>query len=303
MDYSMDKLISVISPIYNAVEFLDKMFDSLENQTYSNWELILVNDFSSDNSEDIIKAKAKDDKRIKLINRDTKGGTAVKGIEYGLPFCSGDYFFFMSQDDFFDYDFLEKCLKKAEETDADVVIPNMYLYYGDHSDRLGHFPDNGDYDVVISGRDAFYESLGWNIHSNTFKRMNLTKSVGYKAEYYNSCEYYGRTVFLEAKKIVFCDANFYYRQNNSQAITKNFHYFQIDILTTDILLLEKLYQVKYDKEKVVCRLNDVKAEYKGWLKTALATPVNNVKERIYMIKAIIANGIKLKRLSKMIKVM
>lgn len=293
----MNKLISILSPVYNGEKYLDEMIDSLQNQTYKDWELILVNDLSTDNSVEVIQKRAATDKRIKLINRETRGGTAAKGIVYGLPYCSGDFFFYMSQDDFLESSFFEKCISKVEKTGADIVIPDVYLYYGDHMEKVGNYPINSDYDMEISGADAFYESLSWNINANLLRSMELVRKIGYSTEYYNSCELYGRKVFLEARKIVFSDAIFYYRQNNEQAITKVFRYFQIDIVTTDIILLEELIKIGYDKAKTRHRLATIKNDYFGWFKTAVAAPVNNFSERWYMIKAILSAGVKLTKLS------
>ena len=63
-----DKLVSIIIPVYNASRFLEETINSIQEQTYSNWEAIFIDDCSSDNSYDIIKQYQKNDKRIKVIN-------------------------------------------------------------------------------------------------------------------------------------------------------------------------------------------------------------------------------------------
>lgn len=298
---NMQPLVSIVVPIFNGQEFLQDLYNNFIKQTYKNWEVLFVNDISTDGTLSIIYAYEKQDSRFRVLNRETKGGTAVKGIEYAMPYCRGDFFFFMSHDDFMESTFLEKCVKRALDTGADVVIPNLILYGGEDNQRKqGIYPIEGDYDSELQPREAFYLSLDWHIHSNTFKTMDLVKRVGYKAEYYNSCEFYGRKMFLEANKIVFCNTNFYYRQNNPKAITKNFHYFQVDILTTDIMLAEIMHEQEYEKKLQRVQLRRITQSFWSWMKTCVRTEMS-WKHRWYMCKSIVRAGGKL--LSLWIKVM
>lgn len=297
---NMQPLVSIVVPIFNGQEFLQDLYNNFVKQTYKNWEVLFVNDISTDDTLTIIYAYEKQDSRFRVLNRETKGGTAIKGIEYAMPYCRGEFFFFMSHDDFMECTFLEKCVKKALDTGADIVIPNLILYWGEDNQRKQSiYPLNGNYDSELQPRDAFYLSLDWSIHSNTFKRMDLVRRVGYRAEYYNSCEFYGRKMFLESSKIVFCNTNFYYRQNNPNAITKNFHYFQVDILTTDIKLFEIMHEQKYEKTMQRLQLRRITRSYGNWMKTCVRTEMS-WKHRWYMVKSLIrASG---KLLSLWVKV-
>ena len=71
------ELVSIIVPVYNAERFLEDTIKSVKNQTYSNWELIFVNDCSPDNSVEIINKYLKKDKRIKLFLQEQNGGAAL----------------------------------------------------------------------------------------------------------------------------------------------------------------------------------------------------------------------------------
>ena len=285
-------LVSIVIPIYNGEEFLKGIYDNFVGQTYENWEIVFVNDLSTDRTLEIITEYSRQDKRFRVLDRKEKGGTAVKGLEYALPYCKGDYFFFMSHDDFIDNNFLEKCIEKAVTTGADTVIPNLIMYYAeDKKDKHGEYPLQNDYEMQLSAREAFGLSLDWQLHGNIFRKMDLVKKIGYKAEYYNSCEYYGRIMFLHAEKIVFCNTNFYYRQNPN-AITKNFHYFQVDILTTDMMLYGVMCQVGYDKRIREKRLKEITKSFGGWSKTCLRTEME-WRERMYMARALFKAGLKL----------
>lgn len=241
-------LITVLVPIYNAEPFLGKLFDSVLNQTYKNIEMICVDDISTDNSAQIIREYAKHDDRIRLISRKEKGGTAAKAEEFAIPYMRGEYYFFLSQDDFIDYDLLDKCIKKVRETQAEIIVPNMIWYYEEREENDGIYPPQNDYDQLINPRRAFELSLDWSLHGFVLKSMRIVKALNYKADYYNSDELYSRKAFLLCNKVAFVDAFVYYRQDNPSAITKSKHYFDVDMLHVNIQLLKLLIQYHYSKK-------------------------------------------------------
>lgn len=295
----MNPLVSVVIPIYNGDEFIDAIYENFNEQTYKEWELVFVNDVSTDRTLEHIMEYAQTDSRVRVLDRKTKGGTAVKGLEYALPHCKGEYFWFMSHDDFMDRTFLEECVERAQETGADIVIPNLILYWSDEQKKKhGNYPLNNQYDSSVSRRDAFCLSLDWRLHGNAFRKMELVRKIGYKAEYYNSCEYYGRIMYLHANKIVFCDTNFYYRQSNPNAITKTFHYFHVDILTTDIMLYEIMCNEDYGIDLRKERLAAIRKSFWKWTKTCLRTEMRR-NERIYMMRALICAAKKIVALQLM----
>ena len=85
-----NELVSIVTPVYNAERFIEKTIKTVQEQTYENWELILVNDCSSDKSAEIIERFAKKDKRVRLINLEKNSGsatarnTAIKNSKVGL---------------------------------------------------------------------------------------------------------------------------------------------------------------------------------------------------------------------------
>ncbi|AMB99550.1 glycosyl transferase [Aerococcus urinaehominis] len=91
-------LVSIVTPVYNAAAFIGETIQSVQNQTYENWELILVNDCSPDNSRDIILTYQAQDQRIKLIDLAENGGAAV-ARNAGLDAARGDFIAFIDSDD------------------------------------------------------------------------------------------------------------------------------------------------------------------------------------------------------------
>lgn len=117
-------LISIIIPIYNVEKYLPKCLDSVISQTYTNIEIILVNDGSTDSSGLICDDYALKDSRIKVIHKENGGVSSARNI--GLDTASGDYVMFVDSDDYVEVDFCEKSLKMALEMNADIVSFGFY---------------------------------------------------------------------------------------------------------------------------------------------------------------------------------
>ena len=258
-------LVTIQIPIYNAEEYIPKLIDCLSNQTYKNIEVILIEDFSTDNSFQILKDYSEKDNRFKVIKREYKGGNTVTGIVYALPYMNGKYWFYLSQDDFIDYDLIEKCVEKAETTGAQMVCPNTMLYWeGKNPEKITNFPLNGDYNYTISGKDAFPLSLTWDFPGFVLELTSHLKESGIKAEYWNSCEFYFRKSLLNVERIAFANTNVYYRQDNPNAITKKLSYFSFDVLTTDIMLLQLLIENKYERKLILNRTKQLIRGFGSW---------------------------------------
>ena len=101
------ELVSIIIPVYNAERFIDDTISNVKKQTYTNWELLLINDCSKDNSEERILKYAKEDKRIKYVKLDENGGAAVARNK-GIELAQGSYICFLDADDKWHKDKIKK---------------------------------------------------------------------------------------------------------------------------------------------------------------------------------------------------
>lgn len=112
--------VSVIVPIYNVEEYLPKCFDSIKNQTFSDFEVLAVNDGSPDQSQRIIDQYAQEDKRfIPLIK---KNGGLSDARNFAIPYVKGEFIFFLDSDDSLQLNALERLVEVAERENADLVI-------------------------------------------------------------------------------------------------------------------------------------------------------------------------------------
>ncbi|WP_299109756.1 glycosyltransferase [uncultured Winogradskyella sp.] len=115
----MTNLISVIVPVYNAEQYLERCINSIANQTYRNLEIILINDGSSDSSKTICNSFATNDTRITVVNQQNGGSSIARNT--GLEIAKGDFISFIDSDDYIEPIMLEKMLNLLLENNLEVV--------------------------------------------------------------------------------------------------------------------------------------------------------------------------------------
>lgn len=126
--------VSVIVPIYNVEQFLERCIESLVNQTLEDIEIILVNDGSPDHSQSIIDSYVKKyPKKVKGFVKENGGLSDARN--YGIPYASGAFIGFVDSDDYVDVTMYEKLYKKAIASDSDIVVCG---YYG-IDEHVGHY--------------------------------------------------------------------------------------------------------------------------------------------------------------------
>ena len=128
--------LSVIIAVYNTEKYVGKCLDSLFNQTYSNIELVVINDCSTDDSLKILKKYAKKYANMILIdNKENRGLSYSRNV--GLENANGEYIGYIDSDDYVDSDYYEKLMKAIIKEKSDVAIADMKIVYED-----GSFPDH-----------------------------------------------------------------------------------------------------------------------------------------------------------------
>ena len=118
------KKISIIIPVYNAGSYISSCLKSVIEQSYTNWEVILIDDGSTDNSKEIYEKIASKNNKVKVFRQNNKGVSSARNL--GLEKANGDYIVFLDADDWIDRIFLERMLEVIEKEDADIVQCNFY---------------------------------------------------------------------------------------------------------------------------------------------------------------------------------
>ena len=215
-------LVSVITPVYNASKYLKRSIQSLLDQTYTNWELIAVDDGSTDNSWEILRSYP--DPRIKIFQRENGGQCAATNT--GLQYIRGDYILFFDADDVMDKNKIKVQVEALEKAGNKTVAVCRWAFFTNNIEDA-KFKDEP---VYYSGKPIDWLYRLW---ANETMMPNhgylIPKSVWEKAgKFYDETifqnidfEYFTRIV-LAADHIIYCpDSICYYRKGVTGAKTTN----------------------------------------------------------------------------------
>ena len=209
----MDELISIIVPVYRVEKYLRTCAESILNQTYSNFELILADDGSDDASSQICDEIREEDKRVKVIHK--KNGGLSDARNAGINIAEGKYLSFIDSDDIVHPEFLQTLLSIIQERDCDIAVCDILKF--DNSDAVQMFDPITDISVDIKkpiecfyNTNAYYDAA-WN---KLYKRA-IFGNIRYPYRKIHEDVYTTYKVFMNAKRIGVTDAKLYlYRQRN-----------------------------------------------------------------------------------------
>jgi len=160
----MKPTVSVVVPSYNIAPYLEECIKSIINQSYSNWEIIIVNDGSTDNTGEIAHNLATTDPRIRVIDKENGGVSSARNC--GLKAALGDYVSFLDGDDVWLPDFLEKVMSTALETGAGAVYTGFNRLYSNGFVLKYHYQ-------YPSGSLLIPKKVRFHIGAMTFKKEIL----------------------------------------------------------------------------------------------------------------------------------
>lgn len=197
--------ISVIIPVYNVSQYLDKCLCSVTNQTLKDIEIIIVNDGSTDDSMSVIRKHAALDSRIKVIDKKNEG--VVYARKKGVEAAQGEYIHYLDGDDIMEPESYELLLKKAIEENADMVVFEFRLFYNKIKKitRTENFKSTIDF-IKYSVETSEYMSLGLNIHKRELYKNNILYSKGLT---YAEDTYLTEQLAYYSKKITYLNKGLY----------------------------------------------------------------------------------------------
>ena len=185
------KLISIIIPVYNAEKSISKCLDSVLKQTYTNFEVLCIDDGSKDKSLNILKKYEKKDNRITVHHQKNMG--VAKTRNKGITLAKGEYITFIDNDDYIEKDYLDNYVSKTNEEDYDIVIGG-YKRVTDNKVLHQEVPNNTLWDkyVIVTPWAKLYkketiqkckaEFLDYGIAEDIYFLLNLyshTLNIGY----------------------------------------------------------------------------------------------------------------------------
>ena len=216
--------ISVIVPVYNVEKYLRRCIDSILAQTFSDFELILVDDGSLDNCGKICDEYAKQDDRIRVIHKENGGVSKARNV--ALDIASGDYICFCDSDDYLQNDCLEVLYNSLISTDSDCVVCNSTMIY-DSGEKKDLFFEPKEYSICDwKSKYGFvkdcvlHNKIIWTMWGRLFKRSIIEKNHIRVCE---TCEDFAEDLgfflmyFVHCDKVVNIDyaGYFYYQRDNS----------------------------------------------------------------------------------------
>lgn len=149
----MKGLVSIVTPVYNAEKYIKETIASVQNQTYDNWEMILVDDASSDNSVEIIKDIIKHQPNIQLISLEKNSGSAVTRNK-GIQQAKGQYLTFLDADDLWLPHFIETSIATIQKTQ----IPFVFASYQRKDENLNPLLS----DFIVPNKVTYHDILKSN---------------------------------------------------------------------------------------------------------------------------------------------
>lgn len=184
-----EPLISVIVPIYNVEIYLPRCIKSLQEQTWHNLEIILVDDGSPDRSGEICDTFAKEDSRIKVIHKKNAGVSAARNT--GLENSKGKYIGFVDPDDFISCDMYDFLYNLIQERNADIAACSWDNYIGDNPDNQKYCINKSfvipNYNDVLNTSDSLKRELsrGIFITCNKLFSKESISNLFYNTDYIN----------------------------------------------------------------------------------------------------------------------
>ena len=173
----MSDLISIITPTYNCGKFIGETIESVINQTYENWEMIIVDDCSKDNTKDIVNKYVQNDDRIKYYLLEKNSGAAIARTK-AMELANGNYMAFLDSDDLWVEDKLEKQLKFMKENNFNFVCTE-YEQIDEQSNPLGKIikvRDKANYNRVLLDCPVGNSTVMYNVKAiGKFQVPNIRK--------------------------------------------------------------------------------------------------------------------------------
>lgn len=202
------ELISVVVPVYNVEKYLDKCIESIENQTYTNLEIILVDDGATDNSGRICDAYAQKDERIFVLHQKNGGRAAARNA--GMERATGEYLMFVDGDDWIDNDCLEEVYKFFENDTEMVVFRERSIYAdrieGNGSDTYKQFVGSEPLEFYINGYNDFQAAT--SVCGKLYKKSLLQDIRFEEGRYYEDIMFVTR-VYAACRNCFYLDKAYY----------------------------------------------------------------------------------------------
>ena len=232
--------VSIIVPVYQVETYLRQCIDSILAQTFTDFELILVDDGSKDKSGEICEEYAGKDGRVRVIHKENGGLSDARNA--GLEQAAGEYFMFVDSDDYIAPTMIERLYNSIQSESADIAACN-FCYVFDKKEKKDF--STAMEAEVLQGSEIFYyrkndRSYGfWTIACNKLYKRETFRNVRFRFGKYHEDEFWANDIYqLEIRVATIPECLYYYRQRDNSIMGKESIARNLDILEA---LRERIY--------------------------------------------------------------
>lgn len=223
---STSEKISIIVPVYNVQQYLKRCLDSILKQTYQDFELLLINDGSTDYSAEICQEYVERDERVKLFHQTNAGPSAARNR--GIELATGSYIAFIDSDDFVEEGYLENLYQALVKNDADISICNFNSFNEERQSYLFSIIPEMYFEKVYSVEEWLNEEN--TAKNNLFLTFTFTYTKLFKRELFEGILFpVGKLreddatiykLYLKANKIAFINQGSYFYSQRSEGLSR-----------------------------------------------------------------------------------
>ena len=203
-----NELISIVVPIYNVENYLRMCLDSIQNQTYQNFECLLINDGSPDNSADICREYLAKDARFRYFEKENGGSSSARN--FGIERSEGEYVTFVDSDDWLEHDALQLLYDALKKENADISIGRYNCYDESRCQYLFYDSNPDDSLEVIEGKEIIdregveeMKTGNWTVAYLKLIKRELLQDLPFPIGKMAEDTYWTWKVLLKASKVVY----------------------------------------------------------------------------------------------------
>lgn len=285
--------ISIIVPTFNVEKYINECLDTLLDQTYKNYEIIVVDDGSSDNTINILNEYKKNHSNIKLIQQENQFAGVARNN--GMKYAQGKYLLFLDSDDFFELNMLEKIYNKAIESEADVVLFNGD-YFNDNENKFMPEKNHIFIDLIPKNKDLFNKHDTQNLFQiakaatwNKFikKELVIKNDIHFSETKTSNDVYFSYLVLTHSDKITYVyDQLLHYRVDNNSL--------QNNLTSENINSLNVLYDTYLELIKRKLYIPNIEKTFKNAVVSNVDLNINRLKnhhEKMEFLKKLVKHEI------------
>ena len=264
--------VSVIMPVYNSEKYIHTAIESILKQTLSEWELLLIDDGSTDSSLHICEKYAREDPRIKVFHHENHGISYTRNV--GIRHAIGEYVAFIDNDDEYLEDLLDSAYRNAKENSCKVVKYGYRVVEDWHSNiqegRVRTFRKSGKFDLNRSfeakqfymlKEDGFFNMIWNGLYENKFLKSSKLLFDEEVVKGYEDWIFNYQLLDMCENIYVMSDVKYIHYQRTSHSTSSNFHVNQIIGVTKAMKSEKKMFEKLKGKVKGELDWNNRAMEY------------------------------------------